>query len=165
MAITRRRLLASAGAVGVVAWTAPRWVLAQVPVADDVLRAYVDTLVPGPRGAVDAGAVEQLHEQAPYVIPTVVADVTTTALVTHGRPFTDLRYAEREALLVDAFADPARSPYHLIALAVGAGCFYGDFRTRVGGEHLGFPGPSDGYLATYTDRTGHGQPQAEAIPA
>ena len=67
--------------------------------------------------------------------------------------------------LVAAFADTSRSPYHLIALAVGAGTFYGDFRNRVGGTHLGFPGPSDGYLSSYTDRTGHGQPQADAVPA
>ena len=64
-----------------------------------------------------------------------------------------------------AFADDVRSPYHLIALAIGAGAFYGDFVNRVGGTHLGFPGPSDGYLDTYTDRTGHGQPQREAVPS
>jgi hypothetical protein len=49
-------------------------------------------------------------------------------------------------------------------MAVGAGTFYGDFRNHVGGTHIGFPGPSDGYLATWTDRTGHGQPEGEAIP-
>lgn len=137
-----------------------------------VLAAYVSTLVPGPDddpdgtpGAVEAGAVDQLEAQAPYIIPPIVTDVTAAALATHGQPFELLGYADREALLVAAFADPQRSPYHLIALAVGAGTFYGDFRNRVGGTHLGFPGPSEGYLATYTDRTGHGQPQADAVPA
>jgi hypothetical protein len=113
---------------------------------------------------VEAGAIEQLRAQAPYVIPLVVADVSAAALAAHGQAFAALPYPDREALLVDAFADGSRAPYHLIAMAVGAGAFYGDFRSRVGGTHLGFPGPSDGYLATYTDRTGHGQPQAEAVP-
>jgi hypothetical protein len=149
--------------------------LLQEPGAGDpvtaVLRAYVSTLVPGPRddpagtpGAVEAGAVEQLQAQVPYVIPLLVPDLTAVALAAHGRPFADLAYAEREALLVAAFADDTRAPYHLVALAVGAGTFYGDFRNRVGGTHLGFPGRSDGYLATYTDRTGHGQPQVDAVP-
>jgi hypothetical protein len=179
MGLTRRRLLTGAGAAATLVVAGPppvvRWVLAaprQAVAVDAVLAAYVATLVPGPAedpdgtpGAVEAEAVEQLHVQAPYVIPLVVTDVSAAAAATHGRRFEDLTYPEREELLVAAFADPTRSPYHLIALAVGAGTFYGDFRNRVGGTHLGFPGPSDGYLATFTDRTGHGQPQAEAIPA
>lgn len=137
-----------------------------------LLQAYASTLVPGPAddpagtpGAVEAGAVDQFGVQVPYVIPLLVTDLTAAALAAHGAPFASLDYRQREALLVEAFADDQRSPYHLIALAVGAGTFYGDFRNRVGGAHLGFPGPSDGYLASYTDRTGHGQPEAEAVPA
>ena len=155
------------------AWV-PAWAAGPAQGEDPVrttLRAYVATLVPGPGddpqgtpGAVEAEAVEQLEVQAPYVIIPIVTDVTGAALATHGQPFASLDYPAREALLVEAFADQARAPYHLIALAVGAGTFYGDFRNRVGGEHLGFPGPSDGYLATYTDRTGHGQPQVDAVP-
>jgi hypothetical protein len=180
MGITRRTLLAGCGALGISAMVPlPRWIVPMAGAAPiggdpvhDLLAAYVSTLVPGPvddpagaPGAVEAGAVEQLQEQAPYVIPPLVADLDAAALATHGAPFAALGYADREALLVSAFGDPQRSPYHLIALAVGAGTFYGDFRNRVGGVHLGFPGPSDGYLATYTDRTGHGQPQSAAIPA
>jgi hypothetical protein len=128
--------------------------------------------VPGPGsdrrgtpGAVQAGAVEQLRAQVAYIIPPLVADVTAASIATTGRDFASLPYPQRESLLVAAFANPTRSPYHLIALAVGAGTFYGDFRNRVGGSYIGFPGPSDGYLATYTDRTGHRQPEGEAIPA
>lgn len=180
MGITRRALLAGCGALGASAVVPLRWWAAPVagasPVAADPVRellaAYVATLVPGPvddpagtAGAVEAGAVEQIEAQAPYVIPPLVADLDAAALAAHAQPFAALEYADREALLVAAFDDPQRSPYHLIGLAVGAGTFYGDFRNRVGGTHLGFPGPSDGYLATYTDRTGHGQPQALAIPA
>lgn len=179
MVLSRRAVLAGTAA-SAVAWAlrplallravaAPSGVPAD-PVAD-VLRVYVSTLVPGREddpgrtpGAPEAGAVEQLQAQAPYVIAPLVADVTAAALAATGKPFTMLGYPQREALLVQAFADPLRAPYHLIALAVGAGAFYGDFRNRVGGDHLGFPGPSDGYLATYTDRTGHGQPEAEAVP-
>jgi hypothetical protein len=179
MGITRRGLLAGAGATGALVLAGGRWPPAPAGAAlgqpadpaTAVLAAYLSTLVPGPGddpegtpGAVEAGAVEQLRSQAPYVIPLVVADVTAAALASHGRDFASLAYPEREALLVDAFADGSRSPYHLIAMAVGAGTFYGDFRNRVGGTHLGFPGPSDGYLATFTDRTSHGQPQAEAVP-
>jgi hypothetical protein len=182
MGITRRGLLAGAGATGTLVLLGGRWTAvpageaataatAPADPATAVLAAYVSTLVPGPGddpegtpGAVDAGAIEQLQAQAPYVIPLVVADVSAAALAAHGRAFAALPYPDREALLVDAFADGSRAPYHLIAMAVGAGTFYGDFRNRVGGTHLGFPGPSDGYLATYTDRSGHGQPQAEAVP-
>ena len=180
LALTRRRLLAGSGALAaglvvarVPALEAATWSARQTP--DDpvhrVLRAYVATLVPGPDedpegtpGAVEAEAVEQLEAQVPYIIPPLVADVTAASLATTGRDFASLPYAEREQLLVAAFADPRRAPHHLVALAVGAGTFYGDFRNRVGGTHIGFPGPSDGYLSTYTDRTGHGQPQAEAVP-
>lgn len=180
-ALTRRTLLVGTAAGGVLALAAPpgwvRWAAAApAQAATDpvraLLRAYVSTLVPGPGddpagrpGAVEAGSVEQLEVQAPYVIPPIVADLTAAALAAHGRDFASLGYRDREALLVAAFADPSRAPYHLIALAVGAGCFYGDFRNRVGGTHIGFPGPSDGYLATYTDRTGHGQPEGDAVPA
>jgi hypothetical protein len=76
-----------------------------------------------------------------------------------------LDYPEREALVVDAFADNIRSVYHLIALAVGAGAFYADFRSRVGSTWMGLPGPADSYLDTFTDRTGHGQAQHDAVPA
>jgi len=181
MGITRRTLLLGSGALGATSLlTLPRWVASAAVAGSagpsdpvhEVLAAYVGTLVPGPTddpagtpGAVEAGSVEQLEAQVPYVIPPLVADVNGAALAAHGQPFATLTYPQREALLVAAFADPQRSPYHLIALAVGAGTFYGDFRNRVGGTHLGFPGPSDGYLDTYTDRTGHGQPQAFAIPA
>jgi len=176
--ITRRALLVGSGAVGIsTVLPFPRWVASPaVPEPGDpvqqVLAAYVGTLVPGPAddpegtpGAVEAGAVEQLEAQVPYIIPPLVTDLDGAALATYAQPFTALTYAQREALLVAAFADPQRSPYHLIALAVGAGTFYGDFRNHVGGTHLGFPGASAGYLDTYTDRTGHGQPQALAIPA
>jgi hypothetical protein len=145
------------------------------PGADPVrstLEVYVSTLVPGGRddphgtpGAVEADAVAQLEAHAPYVIVPIVADVSAAALAAHGQPFAALDQPTREALVVEAFADPTRAPYHLIALAIGAGAFYGDFANRVGGEHLGFPGPSDGYLDTYTDRTGHGQPQHDAVPS
>ena len=177
---SRRQLLLGGAALAVTMTVDPfAWVLAgatgAAPSQDPVrmtLRAYVATLVPGPAddplgtpGAVEAEAVEQLEAQVPYVIVPIVTDVEAAALATHGQPFASLDYPAREALLVEAFADQTRAPYHLVALAIGAGTFYGDFRNRVGGEHLGFPGPSDGYLATYTDRTGHGQPQAEAVPS
>ena len=119
----------------------------------------------GTPGAVEAGAVEAMRRHVPYIIPPLMADLTGAALAAHGQPFAALTYPEREALLAEALADDSRSPYHLIALAIGAGAFYGDFVNRVGGTHLGFPGPSDGYLDTYTDRTGHGQPQREAVPS
>jgi hypothetical protein len=175
---TRRALIVGAAASGAsVLVPRPSWLGAIVGAAPadpviDVLAAYVSTLVPGPvddpegtAGAVEAGAVQQLQVHVPYVIPLLVADVEAAALAEHGQPFTALGYADREALLVAAFADAARAPYHLVALAIGAGSFYADFVNRVGGTHLGFPGPSNGYLDTYTDRTGHGQPQALAIPA
>lgn len=176
---SRRQLLLGGAALAVTMTVDPfAWVLAgatgATPSQDPVratLRAYVSTLVPGPAddphgtpGAVEAEAVEQLEAQVPYVIVPIVTDVEAAAIATHGQPFASLDYPAREALLIDAFADQVRAPYHLVALAIGAGTFYGDFRNRVGGEHLGFPGPSDGYLETYTDRTGHGQPQAEAVP-
>jgi hypothetical protein len=174
MGMTRRELLVGAGAVGALTFALPSSLLRGAGAAapdDAVLIAYAATLVPGPGddpegspGAVEADAVPQLYAQVPYVLPFIVADVSGAALAAHAQPFEDLAYAEREALLVAAFADDTRSPYHLIALAVGAGTFYGDFRNHVGGEHLGFPGSSDGYLATYTDRTGHGQPEGEAVP-
>lgn len=178
---SRRRLLGGATVLGAGLALSPfrtfaaEAVSAAAPAQADpvthLLRAYVSTLVPGPAddpegtpGAVEAEAVEQLEAQVPYVLPFIVSDVTAAALAAHAKPFAELDYPDREALLVEAFADPSRSPYHLIALAVGAGTFYGDFRNRVGGEHLGFAGPSDGYVATYTDRTGYGQPQADAVP-
>jgi len=176
---SRRQVLLGSVALAVTMSADPfAWVLAgatgAAPGQDPVrttLAAYVATLVPGPaddpqgtRGAVEAEAVHALEEHAPYVIAPVVTDVEAAALATHGQPFASLDYPAREALLVEAFADQTRAPYHLVALAIGAGAFYGDFRTRVGGEHLGFPGPSEGYLATYTDRTGHGQPQRDAVP-
>lgn len=180
--ITRRHLLAGGGALAVAVVLPPLHRVAAAATAQAsppgsdpvrvVLAAYVSTLVPGPRddpqgtpGALEAGAVEQIQEQVPYIVAPIVSDVSAAALTLHGQPFEALGYADREALLVAAFADRRRSPYHLIALAVGAGTFYGDFRNRVGGAHLGFPGPADGYLATYTDRTGHGQPQSDAVPA
>lgn len=180
MGMTRRALLVGTGALGAtVVLPLPRWVASAGATAagpadpvHELLAAYVSTLVPGPAddpagtpGAVEAGAVGQLEVHVPYVIPFLVADVDGAALAAHGQPFAALTYAQREALLVAAFADASRSPYHLIALAIGAGAFYGDFVNRVGGTHLGFPGPSDGYLSTYTDRTGHGQPDAPAVPA
>lgn len=188
---TRRRLLATAGALAAGGLVLPASPGASAQGLDDLLdgldidldidpaellptlTAYVDTLVPGPEsdpdgtpGAVEAGAVEQLLEQLPYpaIVPFVVADVTAAALATHGTLFEALGYPEREAILVEAFADPVRSVYHLIAFAVATGCFYADFRNRVGSTHMGLPGPSDGYLATYSDGTGHGQPQAAAVP-
>lgn len=176
---SRRRVLAGAAATSLVVVLDPLGLIRAGagparPAGDpyrDLLRAYVSTLVPGPgddptgsAGAVEAGAVEQLEAQAPYVIPPLVADLNGAALSRFAQPFAALDYSAREELLVDAFADPDRAPYHLIALAVGAGCFYGDFRNRTGGTHLGFPGPSQGYLATYTDATGHGQPQRDAVP-
>jgi len=181
-ALSRRSLLVAAfgtalaaglGLIGPPPWARPA---AGATASDDpvtaLLEAYASTLVPGPAddpegtaGAVEAGAVEQLRRRVPYVVPPLVADLTGAALAAHGRPFAALSYPEREALLVEAFADDRRAPYHLIALAIGAGAFYGDFANRVGGAHLGFPGPSDGYLATYSDHTGHGQPQAAAVPA
>jgi hypothetical protein len=174
--ITRRALLAGSGAAGLAALVpVPRWAAATVRGADpvtSVLAAYVSTLVPGPAddpegspGAVEAGAVDELFAHVPYIVPLVVADVQAVALAAHGQPFDALAYPEREALLVAAFADPTRAAHHLVALAIGAGAFYADFRSRVGGTHIGFPGPSDGYFDSYTDRDGHGQPQALAIPA
>lgn len=178
--VSRRRVLLGGAAVAGLAALGPSrlhaWAL-DVPAparADDVLRAYVATLVPGPAddpagtpGAVEAGGVESILEHAPYVVPLLVADLTGAALAAHGTRFEALAYPEREALVVEAFADAARLPYHLIALSLGAGAFYADYHAddgnRVGGEHLGFPGPSDGYLRTYSDRSGHGQPQREAI--
>lgn len=179
MEFTRRQLLAAGATLGTAAALGPlsRTLPARAtgPAAadpvTDTLRAYVSTLVPGPvddprgtPGAVEAGAVEQLQAQAPYIVAPIVADVNAAALSLHGSTFAQLDYHRREALLVDAFADPNRAPHHLVALAIGAGTFYGDFRNRVGGVHLGFPGPSSGYLDTFTDRTGHGQPQADAVP-
>ncbi len=181
--LTRRALLAvgfgSAITVGLGLVGPPSWlrVAAASPLqaadpATALLEAYASTLVPGPAddplgtpGAVEAGAVEAMRRHVPYVIPLLAADVTGAALAAHGKPFAALTYSEREALVVEALADDSRSPYHLIALAIGAGAFYGDFVNRVGGTHLGFPGPSAGYLDTYTDRTGHGQPQREAVPS
>ena len=179
--VTRRALLGAtfgtAVAAGLGLLAPPAWARAasraSAPAdpATALLEAYASTLVPGPAddplgtpGAVEAGAVEQLRRHVPYVLPPLMADLTGAALAAHGRPFAALTYAEREALLAEAFADDRRAPYHLIALAIGAGAFYGDFGNRVGGTHLGFPGPSEGYLSTYTDRTGHGQPQREAVP-
>lgn len=177
-AFSRRHVLTVGVALAVTMTVDPfAWVLAgatgAAPGDDPVrttLRAYVATLVPGPGddpsgtpGAVEAEAVEQLEAQVPYVIVPIVTDVSGAAMAKHGQPFASLDYPAREALLIEAFADPQRAPYHLIAMAIGAGTFYGDFRNRVGGEHLGFPGPSAGYLGTYTDRTGHGQPQADAV--
>jgi hypothetical protein len=134
-----------------------------------LLRAYVSTLVPGPAddplgtpGGVEAGGVEAIVANAPYVVPLLTADLTAAALATHGTDFASLAYPQREAILVAAFAD-VRAPYHLIALALGAGAFYGDFSTDVGSRHLGVPSTSRGYLTTYTDRTGHGQPQTDAL--
>lgn len=179
--ISRRRLLVGGAAVAGLAALGPgrlqAWAL-PVPgpdrAASRVLRAYVATLVPGPGddptgtpGGVEAGGVESILEHAPYVVPLLVADLTSAALAAHGKPFEALAYPQREALVVQAFADGARLPYHLIVLSLAAGAFYADYHaadgTRVGGEHLGFPGPSDGYLGTYTDRTGHGQPQRAAL--
>lgn len=176
--VTRRGVLAGAAAMSAASLLGlPRLARAvglgdgAVDPATALLRAYVSTLVPGPGddpsgapGAVEAGAVEQLRAQAPYIIAPLVADLTGAALAAHRKPFAELTYAQREKLLVDAFASPQRAPYHLIGLAVGAGTFYGDFRNRVGGTWMGFPGESYGYLATYTDGTGHGQPQLDAVP-
>lgn len=176
--VDRRRVLAGAAALGFTLVADPFAIVrsAAGPSGTDpvtaLLRAYVSTLVPdvdddpaGTPGGVAAEGVEQIQEHVPYVIPPIVTDLTAAALAAHGLPFADLDYPQREALLVEAFADDQRSPYHLIALAIGAGAFYGSFANRVGAEHLGFPGPSDGYLATYTDRTGHGQAQRDAVPA
>ena len=184
--LSRRRavqaLAAGAAMLGTGAW---RWAatpaagaVRPVPLPDEalgVLRAYVATLVPGPEddpagtpGGVEAGGVEAIVAHAPYVVPLLTADLTAAALVAHGRPFPDLTYAEREALVAAGFADDARVTYNLIALALGAGAFYADFygpeRGWLGARHLGYPGPSDGYLATYADGTGHGQPQRDAVP-
>lgn len=178
--VSRRRVLLGGAAVAGLAALGPSRLQASalpVPGVDrsrDVLRAYVGTLVPGPAedpagtpGGVEAGGVDSILEHAPYVVPLLVADLTGAALAAHGKPFEALAYPQREALVVQAFADGARLPYHLIALSLGAGAFYADYHAaagnRVGGAHLGFPGPSDGYLDTYADRTGHGQPQREAI--
>lgn len=179
--VTRRHLLLGAGALSAASLLGlPRLARAAglvgeagpVDPATALLRAYVSTLVPGPGddptgapGAVEAGAVEQMQAQVPYILAPLMADLTGAAFAAHRKPFAELTYAQREALLVEAFANSSRAPYHLIALAIGAGTFYGDFRNRVGGEWMGFPGESDGYLDTYTDRTGHGQPQLEAVPA
>ncbi len=175
--VDRRRLLLGGAALGFTLVADPFAVVraAAGPGGPDpvttLLRAYVSTLVPdgdddpdGRPGGVAAMGVEQIQEHVPYVIPPIVTDLTAAALAAHNQAFADLGYAEREALLVAAFADDSRSPYHLIAMAIGAGAFYGSFANRVGGEHLGFPGPSDGHLGTYTDRTGHGQPQRDAVP-
>ncbi|MDQ2649761.1 MAG: hypothetical protein M3Z03_09405 [Actinomycetota bacterium] len=165
--------LAALGLVGPFGGVAPA-AAGQSPVdpVTALVQAYLSTLVPGPAddplggpGAVEAGGVEELLAQAPYVVPLLVADLTAAALVAHGTDFVSLDYPEREALVVDAFADSIRSVYHLIALAVGAGAFYADFRSRVGSTWMGLPGPADSYLDTFTDRTGHGQPQRDAIPA
>ncbi len=182
--LTRRGLLRGAAAVGAASvlgtlgWV--RWAsaapLLDAQVGPDpvtaLLRAYVSTLVPGPGddptgapGAVEAGAVEQLEAQVPYIVPLLLADITGAALAAHGRPFHTLAYAQREALLIAAFADPVRAPYHLAALAIGAGTFYADFVNDVGSTWMGLGGPSEGYLDSYTDGTGHGQPQADAVPA
>lgn len=167
-------VLAAAGAlVGPPRWTArAAAVVAPVDPVTALVRAYVATLVPGPGddpsgapGGVEAGGVEAILEHAPYVVPLLVADLTAAALAAHRSEFASLAYPEREALVVGAFADGTRSPYHLIALALGAGAFYGDLRNHVGSTYLGLPGSSDGYLATFTDRTGHGQPEGEAVPA
>ena len=176
-AVVAGLVLAAAGAtVG-----PPRWMaraaasvapVAPVDPATALLRAYVATLVPGPGddpsgapGGVEAGGVEAILDNAPYVVPLLVADLTAVALAEHGTDFASLAYPEREALLVDAFADGTRSPYHLIALALGAGAFYGDLRNHVGSTYLGVPSSSGGHLATFTDRNGHGQPEGEAVPA
>jgi hypothetical protein len=167
-------VLAAAGAlVGPPRWTAQAAAaVAPIDPATALLQAYVSTLVPGPGddpsgtpGGVEAGGVEAILEHAPYVVPLLVSDLTAVALAAHGCDFASLAYSEREALLVGAFADGTRSPYHLIALALGAGAFYGDLRNHVGSAYLGLPSASDGYLATFTDRTGHGQPEGEAVPA
>lgn len=175
--IDRRRLLVGSAALGFTLVADPFAIVraaARAGGADPVttlLRAYVSTLVPdeaddpaGRPGGVAARGVEQIQEHVPYVIPPIVTDLTAAALAVHGTAFAELDYGQREALLVEAFADDSRSPYHLIAMAIGAGAFYGSFANRVGADHMGFPGPSDGYLATYTDRTGHGQPQRDAVP-
>jgi hypothetical protein len=178
--LTRRSVLVGLVGTAAGALVAPGWLLGGATAAADeavdpvtaLLRAYVSTLVPGPgddplgtAGGVEAGGVETILEQAPYVVPLLVADLTAVALATHGADFASLDYPAREALVVDAFAERARAPHHLIALALGAGAFYGDFRNHVGSTHLGVPPVSLGYLATYTDRTGHGQPEGEAVPA
>jgi hypothetical protein len=180
--VSRRVVLAgmvggtALAALGLVSpFTGPAAAAADLPIVDPVtalVRAYLSTLVPGPAddplggpGAVEAGGVEELLAQAPYVVPLLVADLTAAALAAHGTDFASLDYARREALVVDAFADGIRSVYHLIALAVGAGSFYADFRTRVGSTWMGLPGPATSYLDTFTDRTGHGQTQRDAVPA
>lgn len=176
--VDRRRVLAGAAALGFTLVADPFAIVraaASAAGTDPVtalMHAYLSTLVPGEDddpagtpGAVAAMGFEQIQEHVPYVVPPIVTDLTAAALAAHGRPFADLDYGQREALLVEAFASNERSPYHLIAMAIGAGAFYGSFVNRVGGDHLGFPGPSDGYLDTFTDRTGHGQPQRDAVPA
>lgn len=178
--LTRRTVLLGLGGTVAGALIGPRATAragagAAAEVVDPVtalLRAYVSTLVPGPEddprgtpGGVEAGGVDVIREHAPYVAPLLVADLTGAALAAHGRDFASLDYPAREALVVDAFADGARAPHHLIALALGAGAFYGDLRNHVGSTYLGLPIASAGYLATYTDRTGHGQPEGEAVPA
>lgn len=172
---TRRRVLLGGLAAGAVTATLPVSLARSLTHSGDphtaTMHAYLSTLVPGPGddprgapGAVEAGGLDALQQHAPYVIPTVVADVNVAAFLTHGVPFAALGYPRREALLVEAFADPVRAPYHLIALAIGAGAFYGNFRNHVGGDYIGFPGPSDGYLATFSDGVAHGQPQLRAVP-
>ena len=176
--LTRRAVLLGLAAAGASAALGPTaWPRAGArPAAEPdavtaLLRSYVSTLVPGPGddpagtpGGVEAEGVEAILAGAPYVAPLLVADLTAAAVAAHGRDFPALAYTEREALVVAAFADGNRSPYHLIALALGAGAFYGDLRNHVGSTHLGVPSASDGYLATFTDRTGHGQPDGEAVP-
>jgi hypothetical protein len=154
------------------AWGAPARLAGRAAPFPGTLAAYASTLVPGPiddpsrtGGAYEAGGVQVLLDQLPEVAPVVVADVEAAALTRHFAPFTTLTYSQRQDLLVKLFADPLHSTPHLIAFALIAGAYYGDMVNRVGSKNMGLPGPSKGYLATYTDRTGHGQPQCLAIPA
>ncbi len=184
MPITRRHLLAGGGALAVTfvlhpvhplaAGAAPTSPAGGGDPVRAVLAAYVSTLVPGPDddpdgtpGAVEAGAVEQLEAQVPYVIPLIVTDVTAAALATHGQALRAvLDYPDREALLVEAPSPiPSGRPTTSSPWRSGPAPSTATSATGSAATHLGFPGPSDGYLATYTDRTGHGQPQADAVPA
>jgi hypothetical protein len=129
---------------------------------EHTILAVARTAVPGTDedpdqtpGAAEACALDVMFDDFygfGYVAPIVANDLDVHARL-HGLDrFRDGTLAQRTAILTERQADGRLGLLYVATIALVYIAFY---TSEVGGDYIGFPGPSGGYVGSHSDRVAY----------
>jgi hypothetical protein len=141
------------------------------PVVKATMKAYIDTIVPGPAGhadthpgAVEAGLLDEIYDPF-YGASSTYSYIHNDLLVTTPRVLgraaqfdLELPYRDRERVVLDRITATGAGGRNLeyllyegVAILVYV-AYYGTARSTAGPRYIGFPPHSDGYWPNHSYR-------------